>query len=62
MDSSPVTPRRTVVALANCNACHSCLEVHGDLRNNVTCCVLCHNPANADASTRPTATVVALAS
>jgi OmcA/MtrC family decaheme c-type cytochrome len=54
-----VTPRRTVVAMANCNACHSYLEVHGDLRNNVTYCVLCHNPDNTDISTRPTATVAA---
>jgi OmcA/MtrC family decaheme c-type cytochrome len=59
VDGSPVTPRRTVVAMANCNACHSYLEVHGDLRNNVTYCVLCHNPSNTDASTRPSATVVA---
>jgi OmcA/MtrC family decaheme c-type cytochrome len=59
VDGSPVAPRRTVVALANCNACHAFLEVHGDLRNNVTYCVLCHNPSNTDASTRPTATVTA---
>ncbi len=59
VDGSPVTPRRTVVALANCNACHAYLEVHGSLRNNVTYCVLCHNPSNTDASTRPSATVKA---
>jgi OmcA/MtrC family decaheme c-type cytochrome len=57
VDGSPVTPRRTVVAMANCNACHSYLEVHGDLRNNVTYCPICHNPSNTDSSTRPTATV-----
>ena len=59
VDGSPVTPRRTVVAMANCNACHSYLEVHGDLRNNVTYCVLCHNPSNTDSSTRPSSTVAA---
>jgi OmcA/MtrC family decaheme c-type cytochrome len=59
VDGTPVTPRRTIVAMANCNACHSKLEVHGDLRNNVTYCVLCHNPSNTDSSTRPSATVVA---
>jgi OmcA/MtrC family decaheme c-type cytochrome len=59
VDGSPVTPRRTVVAMANCNACHSYLEEHGDLRNNVEYCVLCHNPSNTDASTRPSATVTA---
>ena len=53
VDGSPVTPRRTVVALANCNACHANLEVHGSLRNNTAYCVLCHNPSNTDASTRP---------
>lgn len=52
VDGSPVTPRRTVVALANCNGCHADLEVHGSLRNNTTYCVLCHNPSNTDASTR----------
>ena len=59
VDGSPVTPRRTVVALSNCNACHAFLEVHGSLRNNVTYCVLCHNPSNTDTSTRPSATVAA---
>jgi OmcA/MtrC family decaheme c-type cytochrome len=59
VDGSAVTPRRTVVAMANCNACHSYLEVHGDLRNNVTYCPICHNPSNTDASTRSSATVKA---
>jgi OmcA/MtrC family decaheme c-type cytochrome len=59
VDGSPVTPRRTVVAMANCNACHSYLEVHGSLRNNVTYCVLCHNPSNTDFTTRPSAVVKA---
>jgi OmcA/MtrC family decaheme c-type cytochrome len=59
VDGSPVAPRRTVVAMANCNACHSYLEVHGSLRNNVTYCPICHNPANTDSSTRPSATVAA---
>jgi OmcA/MtrC family decaheme c-type cytochrome len=56
VDGSPVAPRRTVVAMANCNNCHTYLEVHGDLRNNVTYCVLCHNPSNTDASTRAQST------
>jgi OmcA/MtrC family decaheme c-type cytochrome len=55
VDGSPVVPRRTVVAMANCQGCHTYLEVHGDLRNNVTYCVLCHNPSNTDITTRPTA-------
>jgi len=60
VDGSPVTPRRTVVAMANCNACHSYLEVHGGLRNNVTYCVICHNPSNTDFTTRPSSTTPAL--
>jgi len=56
VDGSPVTPRRTVVAMANCNNCHTYLEIHGSLRNNVTYCVLCHNPSNTDASTRAQST------
>jgi OmcA/MtrC family decaheme c-type cytochrome len=62
VDGSPVTPRRTVVAMSNCNACHVYLEVHGDLRNNVTYCVICHNPENTDFTTRPSSTTPALAS
>jgi OmcA/MtrC family decaheme c-type cytochrome len=56
VDGSPVVARRTVVAMANCQGCHTYLEIHGNLRNNVTYCVLCHNPSNTDASTRAAAT------
>ena len=56
VDGSPVVPRRTVVAMQNCNNCHGYLEVHGSLRNNVTYCVICHNPSNTDAVMRPSAT------
>ena len=59
VDGSPVVARRTVVAMANCQQCHTYLEVHGGLRNNVTYCVLCHNPSEGDESTRPSATVAA---
>jgi OmcA/MtrC family decaheme c-type cytochrome len=61
VDGTPVKPRRTVVAMANCQGCHTYLEVHGGLRNNVTYCVLCHNPSNTDATTRPTAVVASYA-
>ena len=57
VDGTPVAPRRTIVTMANCQKCHTYLEVHGGLRNNVTYCVLCHNPSEGDESTRPTATV-----
>jgi len=58
VDGSPVTPRRTVVALSNCNACHVDLMLHGGLRNNNEYCVLCHNPSNTDFTERPSAVVV----
>jgi OmcA/MtrC family decaheme c-type cytochrome len=51
-DPKPV-PRRTVVALAKCNACHGSLSLHGGNRNNVEQCVLCHNPTGTDAARRP---------
>ena len=59
VDGSPVTPRRDVVAIANCNQCHVALSVHGSLRNNTEYCVMCHNPSNTDASQRVNATVAA---
>jgi OmcA/MtrC family decaheme c-type cytochrome len=59
VDGSPVQPRRTVVALSNCNNCHVALSLHGGLRNNTEYCVFCHNPSNTDASMRATATVAA---
>jgi OmcA/MtrC family decaheme c-type cytochrome len=57
VDGSPVTPRRTVVALANCNQCHVQLSLHGGLRNQPQYCVFCHNPSDTDASMRPSAVV-----
>jgi OmcA/MtrC family decaheme c-type cytochrome len=45
VDGSPVQPRRTVVQTASCNQCHSLLSFHGDNRNQVEMCVLCHNPS-----------------
>jgi OmcA/MtrC family decaheme c-type cytochrome len=56
VDGSVVAPRRTVVAMANCDRCHVDLELHGALRNDVTYCPICHNPNNTDFTTRPTAT------
>ena len=56
VDGSPVQPRRKVVDVANCNQCHYYLTAHGDNRNQVEMCVLCHNPSNTDAAQRPNAT------
>ena len=59
VDGSPVTPRRDVVAIANCNQCHVSLSLHGSLRNNTEYCVMCHNPSNTDVSVRVNAQVAA---
>lgn len=48
VDGSPVTPRREVVSLEKCNACHYYLNLHGDNRNTIEQCVLCHNPVETD--------------
>src|SRR6185436_5601476 len=45
VDGSLVQPRRTVAQTASCNQCHSFLSFHGDNRNQVEMCVLCHNPS-----------------
>ena len=57
VDGSTVQPRRTVVALSNCNQCHVALSLHGGLRNNTEYCVVCHNPSNTDATVRANAQV-----
>jgi OmcA/MtrC family decaheme c-type cytochrome len=56
VDGSPITPRRTVVDITKCNGCHQYLSVHGENRNQIEMCVLCHNPTDTDASTRASAT------
>jgi OmcA/MtrC family decaheme c-type cytochrome len=52
VDGSPVTQRRTVVAIQKCNGCHSFLSMHGENRNQIEQCVLCHNPSENDSPTR----------
>jgi OmcA/MtrC family decaheme c-type cytochrome len=46
-----------VVNIANCNNCHQYLSVHGENRNQIEMCVLCHNPSDTDFATRATARV-----
>ncbi len=46
VDGSKVEPRRTVVSIAKCNACHAGLSMHGENRNRIEQCVICHNPTN----------------
>ncbi|HUJ49125.1 MAG TPA: OmcA/MtrC family decaheme c-type cytochrome [Bryobacteraceae bacterium] len=52
VDGSPVVQRRKVVDIAKCNACHQSLSLHGENRNQIEMCVLCHNAVDTDASTR----------
>lgn len=56
VDGSATQARREVVQTANCNQCHVKLTAHGNNRNDVAMCVLCHNPSNTDAARRPSAT------
>ena len=49
----PAAPRRQVVSTAKCNSCHFSLNLHGDNRNDVQQCVLCHNPKTTDVARRP---------
>jgi OmcA/MtrC family decaheme c-type cytochrome len=53
VDGSPVFPRRAVVSIERCNQCHSFLSVHGENRNQIEMCVLCHNPNETDKARRP---------
>jgi OmcA/MtrC family decaheme c-type cytochrome len=55
VDGSSVQPRRQFVDIANCNQCHFRLSLHGENRNQIEMCVLCHNPSNTDMATRPMA-------
>jgi OmcA/MtrC family decaheme c-type cytochrome len=59
VDGSPVQPRRQVVAIEKCNGCHSTLSLHGENRNQIEQCVLCHNPNENDAARRAVAQVAA---
>ena len=52
--SGTVTPRRTSVAMAKCNACHDNLALHGGQRMVIEECVICHNPTKDDSAQRPT--------
>lgn len=55
-DATP-QPRREVVDVAKCQACHGQndgLSLHGGNRtDNVQLCVVCHNPNNTDLTMRP---------
>lgn len=53
VDGTPAQPRRKVVALEKCNACHYNLTLHGANRNAIEQCVVCHNPVENDGARRP---------
>jgi OmcA/MtrC family decaheme c-type cytochrome len=48
VDGSAVAARRKVVDLAKCNSCHAFLSLHGENRNQIDQCVLCHNSQEND--------------
>jgi OmcA/MtrC family decaheme c-type cytochrome len=56
VDGSAVVPRRAVVDQAKCASCHGVFSqgfsIHGNLRNRVEYCVLCHNPNMSDFARR----------
>jgi OmcA/MtrC family decaheme c-type cytochrome len=56
VDGSKAVSRRTVVTLEQCNGCHVALSLHGENRNRIEMCVLCHNPSETDAVTRAQST------
>jgi len=53
IDGSPLAERRKVVTIEKCNSCHFSLSLHGDNRNKIEQCVLCHNANETDAARRP---------
>lgn len=53
IEGGEATPRRTSVAMSQCNQCHDDLRMHGDQRMNIEECVICHNPLEGDQSQRP---------
>jgi len=53
VDGSPVKPRRQVVSIDKCNNCHYNLKLHGENRDRIEQCVLCHNPLETDKARRP---------
>ncbi len=53
MTDTLVVPRRSVVAIDNCNSCHQSLSLHGGNRtDNPQLCVICHNPNATDIRAR----------
>jgi OmcA/MtrC family decaheme c-type cytochrome len=53
VDGSPVKKRRVIVANEKCNACHGSIAFHGDNRNDVAQCVVCHNAVYTTSDGQP---------
>ena len=53
VDGSAIGGRRQVVTIDKCNSCHGDLRFHGQNRNRIEQCVLCHNASETDVSRRP---------
>ncbi|MBI4873949.1 MAG: OmcA/MtrC family decaheme c-type cytochrome [Acidobacteria bacterium] len=53
VDGTKIAPRRAIVSIDKCNACHLQLEMHSRSRNRIEHCVQCHNPNQTDAGGRP---------
>ena len=53
LDGGQPEPRRQVIDLERCDACHKDLALHGTIRQNPEYCVLCHNPNATDEDQRP---------
>ena len=53
VDGAPVEPRREIVSLDKCNACHANLLLHTGRRKTVEYCVMCHRPGANDQKGRP---------
>jgi OmcA/MtrC family decaheme c-type cytochrome len=52
-DAAGGVPRRQVVAIENCNNCHTWLSLHGSNRTEEPqLCVVCHNPNDTDVDRR----------
>jgi OmcA/MtrC family decaheme c-type cytochrome len=56
VDGSSVAARRQVVSIDKCNGCHQFLSLHGENRNQIEMCVLCHNPSETDLPVKALAT------
>jgi OmcA/MtrC family decaheme c-type cytochrome len=56
VDGSTVQARRAVVDIKKCNQCHAFLSLHGENRNQIEMCVLCHNSSETDKARRVTTT------